>query len=111
MGENTVGQLQIYAVEEIGAVSAICIVRCLGGVIYPGQNLVTEPIAGSPAGEVQVSLDWIECYGRRVDFVDPPHSARVQFSGRGLSMLAKGVTISELDGNKMDVLPGINDIS
>lgn len=98
MVERVAGRLQIYEVEEIKAASAICIVRCVGGIVRPGQLFVIESTVESPSKAFRVSLDWIECYGRRVEFVDPPHNARVQLAGDGVSLLVKGITISELEG-------------
>lgn len=97
MDDQAAGQLQIYAVEEMKPASAICIVRCVGGIVRPGQRFAIESINEFPSEAVQITLDWIERYGRLVEFVDPPSSARVQLAGGGVSLLVKGVTISEIE--------------
>ncbi|MFJ2233007.1 hypothetical protein [Streptomyces sp. NPDC087859] len=90
MNDHDPGKLQIYAVEEVDSMSATCIARCVGGVVRPGQLFNPEPLSGNPS---EIALDWIDQYQRRVDFIDPPHSAKVHFSGGGVSLVEKGVTI------------------
>ncbi len=97
MDEKNPAKLQIYAVEEVEPLAATCIVRCVGGVARPGQQFNIESSIGSPSEGVRVSLDWIERYGRRVNFVDAPNNARVQFRGDGTSLLGKGITIYSVE--------------
>ena len=103
MRDHDPGKLQIYAVEEADSVSATCIVRCVGGVVRAGQRF-TVASASEPSDErFSIALDWIDRYGRRVDYVDPPHNARVHLSGGGIPLLEKGLTIisvePDLEGN------------
>ncbi|MEU6471938.1 hypothetical protein ABZ927_04015 [Streptomyces massasporeus] len=97
MHDHTPGKLQIHAVEEAGALSATCIVRCVGGLVRPGQRFTVEPADGTSGESFRVELDWIDRYGHRVEFVDPPHNARVHLSGGGVSHLRKGLTIISVE--------------
>ncbi|MFF4753453.1 hypothetical protein ACWD5R_09615 [Streptomyces sp. NPDC002514] len=97
MDDRNLDKLQIYAVEEADHQSATCIVRCVGGIVRPGQRFdVGSPSADHSNERSQIVLDWIDRYGNRVDFVDPPHNAKVHFSGSGVSLLEKGVTITSV---------------
>lgn len=87
--EPAQGRLQIYSVEERGAAYATCIVRCVGGIARTGQRF--NAAADSPGEEVSITLDKIIRYGRTVDFIDPPHNAKVEFSGPGVIVLTRGV--------------------
>ncbi|WP_413757563.1 hypothetical protein [Streptomyces sp. MMBL 11-3] len=89
MDENGTGKLQIFSIEERGGSVAVCVVRCVGGVARVGQRFDV----GS-AGEVShVTLDRIHRYGQQVDFVDPPHNAKVHLSGEGVPLLTEGIVI------------------
>ncbi|MEU6481419.1 hypothetical protein ABZ858_32020 [Streptomyces sp. NPDC047017] len=95
MDDSEVGKLQIHSVEEADARSAICVVRCVGGVVRPGQRFGEDPstsLTGEAPGQL-VEVDWIERYQRRVEFVDPPNSAKVRLCGNAVSLLEKGMTI------------------
>lgn len=97
MRDHNPGKLQIHAVEWADSLSATCIVRCVGGVVRPGQRFSFESVSGNLGESLYIVLDWIDRYGRRVDFVDPPHNARVHFSGSGVSLLEKGLTIISVE--------------
>ncbi|MFI1397565.1 hypothetical protein [Streptomyces sp. NPDC020681] len=68
----------------------------MGGVVRVGQMFTCERPSPSTAADVRLSLDRIERYGRDVDFVDPPHSARVHLSGDWLPTLVRGDILSSL---------------
>ncbi|MET9893909.1 hypothetical protein OG788_27015 [Streptomyces sp. NBC_00647] len=98
MDEKNAGKLQIFAIEERESAAATCVVRCVGGIVRTGQRFdVGRDVI--PAGESHgvVTLDWIDRYGRRVDFVDPPHNAKVLFSGEGAPFLKEGATVTASD--------------
>ncbi|MFF8845850.1 hypothetical protein ACF08N_24545 [Streptomyces sp. NPDC015127] len=71
------GALQIHTVEPVDARTAECVVRCVGGTARPGQRY--------DGGRLR--LDRIDRYGRHVDLVHPPHSAKVRLSGDGVARL------------------------
>ncbi|MFE1314313.1 hypothetical protein [Streptomyces sp. NPDC058755] len=79
-------RLQIYSVEERDGATATCIVRCVGGVVRVGQRFGVGPD--------KVTLKGILCYERPVDFVDPPHSAKVWLTGRSVGLLEEGSVIT-----------------
>jgi hypothetical protein len=85
------GRIQIYSVEERDASAATCVVRCVGGVVRSGRWFADGD------GSSPVLLDWIDRYQRRVDFIDPVHSAKVHLSGEAVAALAKGVVLAEVD--------------
>jgi hypothetical protein len=97
MHDRDPGKLQIYAVEEAQALSVTCIVRCVGGLVRPGQRFAVEPVGGSSDEDFSVVLDWIDRYGQRVEFVAPPHNAKVHLSGGGVVLLRKGLTVISVD--------------
>jgi hypothetical protein len=86
--------LQIYSVEERDAVSATCVVRCVGGVVRVGQRFGVGPDGGTRAGAPLVSLEGILRYERPTDSVDPPHSAKVHLTGEGVALLEEGWVIT-----------------
>lgn len=94
MADQDPGQLQIYEVEETDSRSATCIVRCVGGVVRPGQHFDTGSAIEDPNVTLEVMLEWINRYGHFVDFFDPPHNAKVHFTGDGVALLKAGVTIT-----------------
>lgn len=94
MADQNPGQLQVYAVEEVDSKSATCVVRCVGGVVRLGQRFDVGSATQDPAATVQVLLEWINRYGNFVDFFDPPHNAKVHFTGEGVALLKAGLTIN-----------------
>ncbi|MFF3289227.1 hypothetical protein [Streptomyces sp. NPDC003023] len=66
-------ELQIVEIRSVDEHGAVCVVRCLAGVARAGQAYE----------DGRLVLEWMDQYGRPVDGVDPPHSAKVGFSGRG----------------------------
>ncbi|MER5306846.1 hypothetical protein ABT034_03460 [Streptomyces sp. NPDC002773] len=86
-------ELQIYRVVEHGPDGGICVVRCVGGVLRPGQVYTARGLTGT------VRLDRVEKYGRPVEFIDPPHSALIHLSGGVLDQLRYGdVLVALPDG-------------
>jgi hypothetical protein len=94
MADQNPGQLQIYEVEEADSRSATCVVRCVGGVVRPGQRFDAGSATEDPNATLQVTLEWINRYGRFVDFFDPPHNAKVYLTGDGVALLKAGLTIT-----------------
>lgn len=82
--------LQIYSIEKASENSAVCDVRCVGGVVRLGDTFTTSrPPEGTPAK--QLRIEKIERYREVfVEFFDPPHAARVHFSGPGGRSLERG---------------------
>ncbi|MDQ1048250.1 hypothetical protein QFZ76_006486 [Streptomyces sp. V4I2] len=96
MDDATVGKLQIYSVEERGVSSATCIIRCIGGVVHTGEHFSIESDTPPNAAMAPIILDWINRYEQLVDFIDPPHSAKVQLSGKAVVGLERGVTLASI---------------
>jgi hypothetical protein len=95
VADSTTGKLQIYSTEERGADFAICIVRCVGGVVHSGFRFLIESTDDAEnAASPTLSLDWIKRYDRMMDFIDPPHSAMVRLSGKSVSLLERGVILT-----------------
>lgn len=87
MAEMRIG---IEVVEQVAGDQAFCAVRSLAGTVSVGQ--VFDRLEG-PGGEVRsVSLRLTEItrYDRSIEFVDPPHIARVGLTGTGVGELAQG---------------------
>lgn len=91
-------RLQVYSVEEASETAAVCIVRCVGGVVRVGQTFAVEGHPLRPgsvgAGPGHIALMALNRYGRSVDFIDPPRAAKVRLSGPGVSLLAPGVALT-----------------
>ncbi|MFF3687617.1 hypothetical protein [Streptomyces sp. NPDC002187] len=77
------GALQIHTAEPVAPGVVECVVRCVGGLVRVGQRY--------EAG--RFTVDWIKSYGRRVDQIPPPYSAKVQLSGAGVEELRDRVVI------------------
>ncbi|NUK04319.1 hypothetical protein HRW23_13800 [Streptomyces lunaelactis] len=101
-------RLQIYAVEAAAESGGICIARCVGGVVRVGQVFTHECPSGASVTDLRLTLDRIERYvGQYVDFFDPPHAARVHFSGTSTSALARGDIITSAPaGGPIESLEG-----
>ena len=91
--DNACGKLQIYSVEDRGPTHATCVVRCVGGVARTGHRFTTNSAPDSLGENISITLTRIIRYGETVDFVDPPHNAKVDFSGEGVSVLERGVSV------------------
>ncbi|MFJ3090804.1 hypothetical protein [Streptomyces sp. NPDC086838] len=89
--------LQIYAVEERSPGAATCVVRCVGGVARTGQHFTLRSPTAAATAPALLTLDHINCYGKAMEFLDPPHSARVRLSGDGTDSLAKGVILTSAE--------------
>ncbi|MFS4097689.1 hypothetical protein [Streptomyces sp. AF1A] len=97
MDDNYAAQLQIYSMEENSVTTAVCIVRCVGGIARTGQQFVSLPGVDGGGNHSRLTLDWIHRYERPVDFLEPPHSAKVHFSSREFIDLKKGVVITAVE--------------
>ena len=94
MNRREPGSLQIYEVESADDLGGVCLVRCIGGVVHTGQVFLLRDADGGPTPESGVTLTRIERYGRSVDVLDPPHTARLTLTGRGVPALGRGSVIS-----------------
>jgi hypothetical protein len=95
------GQLQIYSVEEVRTASAACAVRCIDGTAYSGQQFNIDTDADTAYRETSpLTLNWIIAYGQLADFIKPPYSAVVHFTGESVNALRRGVTLTSLPCNR-----------
>ncbi|MFF3264263.1 hypothetical protein ACFYWO_34465 [Streptomyces sp. NPDC002932] len=94
MDDNAAGELQIYSIEEKTAGTATCAVRCVGGVVRTGRPFRLRLDDDATGGPVLLSLDWIKLYGKVTDSLYPSYSALAQFSGDGVSLLARGLILA-----------------
>ncbi|WP_139140478.1 hypothetical protein [Streptomyces thermolilacinus] len=82
--------LQVHAVENATDHSGTCIVRCISGVVRIGDVFTTAENSPNTATTL-LSIEKIERYREVfVDFIDPPHAAKVHFSGPGTGSLEHG---------------------
>ncbi|MGC4999323.1 MULTISPECIES: hypothetical protein [unclassified Streptomyces] len=81
--ELDAARLQIHSVEQRSVDTAVCVVRCVGGIARVGQEFAGPMI-----------LDRIVRYKEEVCFLDPPHSAKVMLSGAAVRVLEGGVVIT-----------------
>ncbi|WP_265568442.1 hypothetical protein [Streptomyces hygroscopicus] len=96
MDEIDTGKLQIYSVEERGDATATCIVRCVGGIVRTGQQFGVGSTLNPTRDPSVITLVWIKRYEQLMEFIDPPHNAKVHFVGAGASALERGVTITAI---------------
>lgn len=61
-----------------------CVVRCLDGVVRVGDCVVAGELGDGSRVQLECNVVGIDRYGRNVDFVDPPHSARITLDGAEL---------------------------
>lgn len=90
---ESTSKLQIYSVEESSETAAICIVRCVGGIVRTGQVFSAEAPAVTADAGISLTLTAIDRYGREVELFDPPHAAKVHLSGPGASLLGRGLIL------------------
>ncbi|MGK5641694.1 hypothetical protein ACSNOK_25740 [Streptomyces sp. URMC 126] len=72
--------LQVQFAGDMRGDEAVCVVRCVGGEVRPGERLRAE---GGGGGERTLVVRWIERYGHPVGVLVPPHSARVGLTSDG----------------------------
>ncbi|WP_330238539.1 hypothetical protein [Streptomyces sp. NBC_00525] len=93
--DDSAGQLQIYSVEDRSAEAAVCVARCVGGVVRLGQRFGAAPVTdGAEAARPGLVLDRIIRYDSDMDFIEPPHGATVRLSGDGVDLLKRGVILT-----------------
>ncbi|MGW1182827.1 hypothetical protein ACWD7Y_16905 [Streptomyces drozdowiczii] len=90
-------ELQIYAVEDRSPGTATCVVRCIGGVARTGRHFTLHAPTTAATAPALLTLDHINCYGVAMEFLDPPHSAKVRLSGDGTDSLAKGIILTSAE--------------
>ncbi|MFF8906847.1 hypothetical protein [Streptomyces olivaceoviridis] len=93
MDETYAAKLQIYSVEEKVASTAVCIVRCVGGVARIGQKFESESTIDPSSSRTHMTLESILRYEQPADSLEPPHNAKVHLSGDGIDDLERGVII------------------
>lgn len=86
-------QLQIYEVEEASNHGGTCIVRCIRGVARLGQAFTSVAADRDVPADLHLTVTRIERYRNDVEFFDPPHTARVEFSGKSVDSLSRGAVI------------------
>ncbi|MEV7671102.1 hypothetical protein [Streptomyces sp. NPDC088752] len=92
-------RLQLHHAVEHGPEGGVCVVRCVGGAPRAGQFFTTKDLTGT------LRLDRIEKYGRPLEFIDPPHSAKVHVSGGPLVQLRYGDVLVAVPEPDEAVLP------
>ncbi|MEU9534981.1 MULTISPECIES: hypothetical protein [Streptomyces] len=90
-------ELQIYSVEDRSPGTATCVVRCIGGVARTGRRFTLHSPTAAPTAPPLLTLDHISCYGKPMEFLDPPHSATVRLSGEGTDALTRGVILTSTE--------------
>ncbi|MEU2247325.1 hypothetical protein [Streptomyces sp. NPDC019224] len=97
--DDSAGELQIYSVEKRGAGTAVCVARCVGGVVRAGADFGVRLTDGAAGGApVVLRLDRIERDGQTAESLHPPYGAIVRLSGDGVGLLKKGVVLTAADG-------------
>ncbi|OSZ62381.1 hypothetical protein OQI_00250 [Streptomyces pharetrae CZA14] len=96
MDDGAAGKLQICSVEERESAAATCIIRCVGGVPRTGQQFAAESASDSADTASPFTLDWINRYERMMDFIDPPHTAKVHLTGEAVAVLERGVILTSV---------------
>ncbi|MGW2208212.1 hypothetical protein [Streptomyces sp. NPDC001781] len=81
--------LQVWSVEEKTLDTAVCVVRCVGDIVRVGQKFQEVQEFMGPLTLVRILR-----YQKDVDFVDPPHSAKVHLSGAAVSVLERGTVLT-----------------
>ncbi|MFH9615837.1 hypothetical protein [Streptomyces pratensis] len=94
MSHEVGSTLQIYEVEYGDDHGGVCVVRCLSGVVRTGQLFLSPTATLGPAPAATLTTTKIECYGREVPFLDPPHTARVTLSGGPVTGLTRGTVLT-----------------
>lgn len=62
----------------------------------PADRSVAQPIhcGQHPNEDSLLKLEWIDRYGRKIDFVDPPHQAKVRLTGTSVRFLRPGKALT-----------------
>ncbi|MFC5031269.1 hypothetical protein C8250_039390 [Streptomyces sp. So13.3] len=84
-------RISVEDTEEATVDRAVCIVRCLEGVVSPGDMFDVATSTGGEDARVALYVTRIWRYGRPIDLLGPPHSAKVELTGQGTLSLP-GVT-------------------
>jgi hypothetical protein len=84
-----VDKVTVYVdtVESVADEQAVCLVRALEGATTIGHVFTAIVHKGGASVPVAIRVDRIWRYGREVDIVDSPHTARLELGGSGLTNL------------------------
>jgi hypothetical protein len=78
----------IENVEQLSDQVAVCVVRCLGGSVSAGDIFGIAVTEDGIHNSVELRVTTIWRYGRTVDLLDPPHSARLELTGADVCSLS-----------------------
>ncbi|NEB79554.1 hypothetical protein G3I40_30695 [Streptomyces sp. SID14478] len=98
MGETNHAEIQVISLESSKSGEVTCIVRCVGGTARIGQQFAidSDQTSEGVSGTEPWRLVEIDRYGRKVDFFDPPHGARITLAGRSMDGLRERVTLKSV---------------
>lgn len=71
----------IETVDQLSGQVAVCIVRCLSGSVSTGDIFDIAIAEDGIQNFVELRVITIWRYGRTVDLIDPPHSAKLELAG------------------------------
>jgi hypothetical protein len=74
-------ELGVESIDVMNQDRMTCVVRCLAGVVVPGQMLSSVITENGELVPVSVKIIRIWRFDHVVDILDPPHVARIELSG------------------------------
>jgi translation elongation factor EF-1alpha len=87
------GALVVEQVIDISDEGAVCIVRCLHGSVSTGDVVTMGETAEGQSLALSLKIKRIWRYEREVDFVDPPHVAKIELSGHESASIAHSLRL------------------
>lgn len=75
-------RISVEGIEQMTANSAACPVRCLEGTVSLGDVFDTAVFTDGHLGSVSLRVAGLWRYGRPTDLLDPPHTAKLELTGR-----------------------------
>ncbi|MCX3061562.1 hypothetical protein [Streptomyces beihaiensis] len=93
------GSLQIEQIVESSAERIVCIVRCVGGSVRPGDSVSGDANEESAHAAARAHVEGIWFPGRRIDLLDPPHAAKVEILGEDCTALRSASRIYTFPGS------------
>lgn len=94
------GTMEVHQVTKIDSTTAVCIVRCITGIVRVGDRVYSGSDTAGARYSIDLRIDSINLARRPVEFVDPPHAAEIQVSGDTVETLTKLADIRTSHNNQ-----------
>ncbi|ANN18246.1 hypothetical protein SD37_23120 [Amycolatopsis orientalis] len=82
-------RVSVESAEPALAGTVVCVVRCLGGPVSVGDVFELATLEHDADAPIDLRVTSIQRYDHAVDSLEPPHTAKLELKGQGMSLLAR----------------------